>query len=415
MMTEKTLELAAFDVERIRKDFPILQTKVHGKNFIYLDNANTTQKPKSVIDATSEFYSFFNANIHRGNYYYSELATEKFDQSRNKIRDFINARDSKEIIFTRGTTESINLVAYSFGRKFVKAGDEILISAMEHHSNIVPWQILCEEKGAKLRVIPMNDEGELILDDLDSLLNEKTKLVSIVHISNALGTINPVKLIIEKAHQKNIPVLIDGAQSIQHLPTDVQDLDCDFFAFSGHKIFGPTGIGVLYGKEKWLEQMPPFLGGGDMIKNVTLEKTIYNDLPLKFEAGTPNIAGGIVIGASVDYVNSIGLDHIQTYENELFSYASEKMKEVEGIRFIGTAKSKASVISFLLDGAHPYDTGVLLDKLGIAVRTGHHCTQPIMTRFDITGTVRASISFYNIKSEIDALVDGLNKVRKMLV
>lgn len=415
MMTEKTLELAAFDVERIRKDFPILQTKVHGKNFIYLDNANTTQKPKSVIEATTEFYSSFNANIHRGNYYYSELATEKFDQSRNKIRDFINARDSKEIIFTRGTTESINLVAYSFGRKFVKAGDEILISAMEHHSNIVPWQILCEEKGAKLRVIPMNDEGELILDDLDSLLNEKTKLVSIVHISNALGTINPVKLIIEKAHQKNIPVLIDGAQSIQHLPIDVQDLDCDFFAFSGHKIFGPTGIGVLYGKEKWLEQMPPFLGGGDMIKNVTLEKTIYNDLPLKFEAGTPNIAGGIVIGASVDYVNSIGLDHIQTYENELFSYASEKMKEVEGIRFIGTAKSKASVISFLLDGAHPYDTGVLLDKLGIAVRTGHHCTQPIMTRFDITGTVRASISFYNIKSEIDALVDGLNKVRKMLV
>lgn len=415
MMTEKTLELTAFDVERIRKDFPILQTKVHGKNFIYLDNANTTQKPKYVIDATAEFYSSFNANIHRGNYYYSELATEKFDQSRNKIRDFINARDSKEIIFTRGTTESINLVAYSFGRKFVKAGDEILISAMEHHSNIVPWQILCEEKGAKLRVIPMNDEGELILDDLDSLLNEKTKLVSIVHISNALGTINPVKLIIEKAHQKNIPVLVDGAQSIQHLPIDVQDLDCDFFAFSGHKIFGPTGIGVLYGKEKWLEQMPPFLGGGDMIKNVTFEKTIYNELPLKFEAGTPNIAGGIVIGAAVDYVNSIGFEQIQTYENELFSYASEKMKEVEGIRFIGTAKNKASVISFLLDGAHPYDTGVLLDKMGIAVRTGHHCTQPIMTRFDITGTVRASISFYNLKSEIDALVDGLNKVRKMLV
>lgn len=412
-MTTSSIQ-TTLDVEKIRNDFPILHSKVHGKDFVYLDNANTTQKPQSVIDATSAFYSSQNANIHRGNYFYSEQATEKFDQSRNLIRDFIHAKSSKEIIFTRGTTESINLVANSFGKKFVTAGDEILISAMEHHSNIVPWQILCDEKGAALRVIPMNDDGELLLDNLDSLLTEKTKLVSIVYISNALGTVNPVKQIIEKAHEKNIPVLLDAAQAVQHLTIDVQDLDCDFLAFSGHKLFGPTGIGVLYGKENWLEQMPPFMGGGDMIKTVYFEKTTYNDLPLKFEAGTPNIAGGIVLGESIKYVNSIGLESIQSYENELFSYFSDKMSEVANIRVVGTAKNKASVISFLIKGTHPYDIGVLLDKMGIAVRTGHHCTQPIMTRFEIPGTIRASISFYNKKSEIDFLVNSLNKVSKML-
>ena len=407
--------LTTMDVDRIRKDFPILQSKVHGKDFVYLDNANTTQKPLSVIDATAKFYSEQNANIHRGNYFYSEQATEKFDASRNTIRDFINARHSREIIFTRGTTESINLVANSFGRKFVQAGDEVLISAMEHHSNIVPWQLLCEEKGAVLRVIPMNDSGELLLDKLDSLLTEKTKLVSIVYISNALGTINPVQEIIKKAHEKNIPVLLDAAQAIQHLPFDVQKLDCDFLAFSGHKLFGPTGIGVLYGKEKWLDVMPPFMGGGDMIKTVTLEKTTYNELPLKFEAGTPNIAGGIVLGEAIRYVNSVGMENIQVYENELFAYFSKKMQEVNEIQWIGTAKQKTSVISFLIKGTHPYDVGVLLDKMGIAVRTGHHCTQPIMTRFGIPGTIRGSISFYNRKSDIDFLVESLNKVSKMLI
>lgn len=406
--------LTTFDVDKIRKDFPIFQSKVHNKDFVYLDNANTTQKPRSVIEATSQFYSLENANIHRGNYFYSEQATEKFDAARHLVSNFIHAKDSKEIIFTRGTTESINLVAYSFSRKFIKAGDEIVITAMEHHSNIVPWQLVCEDRGAKLRVIPMNDNGELLLDNLENLFTDKTKLLSFTYISNALGTINPVKKLIDFAHSKDVPVLLDVAQAIQHVEINVQELDCDFLAFSGHKIFGPTGIGILYGKEKWLEDMPPFFGGGDMIKTVTFEKTTYNDLPLKFEAGTPNIAGGIVLGEALKYVTSIGIKNIQSYEKELFAYFSEKMKSVEGIRFIGTAKEKTSVISFLINGTHPYDVGVLLDKFGIAVRTGHHCTQPIMTRFDIPGTIRASISFYNKQSEIDYLVDSINRVTTLL-
>lgn len=408
------LSIKPFDINQIRKDFPILSRTVNGRPLIYLDNGATAQKPQAVLDAISHYYTFQNSNIHRGVHRLSQEATDAFEQSRIKVMQFINAEKVHEIIFTKGTTDSINLVASSFGRKFIKEGDEIIISAMEHHSNIVPWQMLCEEKKAKLKIIPFDDNGDLILEEYYKLLNEKTKLVALVHVSNSLGTINPVKEVIEAAHKLNIPVLLDGAQAIQHMRVDVQDLDVDFYCFSGHKLFGPTGIGVLYGKEKWLDQMPPYQGGGEMIKTVSLEKSTYNDLPFKFEAGTPNIEAGIVLGTAIDYVNQVGMDNITNYENELLSYGTQKLLDIKGLRLIGTAKRKASVMSFLTGNLHPYDVGMILDKMGIAVRTGHHCTQPVMERFCIPGTARASLAFYNTKEEIDQLAAGIEKAVQML-
>lgn len=414
-MTTEVLEIAELiDVEKIRKDFPILASTVNGRPLVYLDNAATTQKPWAVIKAIENYYTQLNSNVHRGVHHLSQRATDAFELSRKKLAGFINAGHDYELIFTRGTTESINLVANSYGKHFVQAGDEIIISALEHHSNIVPWQMLCEEKNALLKVIPINHKGELILEAFEAMLNDKVKLVSINYVSNSLGTINPVKEIIELAHERNIPVMLDAAQAVQHLPIDVQDLDVDFLAFSGHKMYGPTGIGVLYGKEKWLNQMPPYQGGGEMIKTVTFEKTTYNDLPFKFEAGTPNIEAAICLGASVDYINSIGLQNILQYENELLEYAKDKLSEVEGIKFVGTAEKKASVVAFSINNLHPYDVGVILDQLGIAVRTGHHCTQPLMDFYCIPGTIRASLSFYNTKQEVDALAEGLKKAVKML-
>ncbi|MEO6546779.1 MAG: cysteine desulfurase [Ferruginibacter sp.] len=415
VMTTEVLEIAELiDVEKIRKDFPILASTVNGRPLVYLDNAATTQKPWAVIKAIENYYTQLNSNVHRGVHHLSQRATDAFELSRKKLAGFINAGHDYELIFTRGTTESINLVANSYGKHFVQAGDEIIISALEHHSNIVPWQMLCEEKNALLKVIPINHKGELILEAFEAMLNDKVKLVSINYVSNSLGTINPVKEIIELAHERNIPVMLDAAQAVQHLPIDVQDLDVDFLAFSGHKMYGPTGIGVLYGKEKWLNQMPPYQGGGEMIKTVTFEKTTYNDLPFKFEAGTPNIEAAICLGASVDYINSIGLQNILQYENELLEYAKDKLSEVEGIKFVGTAEKKASVVAFSINNLHPYDVGVILDQLGIAVRTGHHCTQPLMDFYCIPGTIRASLSFYNTKQEVDALAEGLKKAVKML-
>jgi len=402
-----------FDVQKIREDFPILKTQVRGKNLVYFDNAATTQKPISVIERIQKYYLEENSNVHRGVHYLSELATKEFESARETVRNFINAESIEEIIFTRGTTEAINLVANSFGKTFISEGDEIIISEMEHHSNIVPWQILCEEKKAKLKIIPFDDNGELILDKLENLITERTKLISIVHISNSLGTINPVKKIIEIAHSYAIPVLIDGAQSIMHTKIDVQDLGCDFFVFSGHKIYGPTGIGVLYGKKELLEQMSPYQGGGDMIKSVTFEKTTYNDLPYKFEAGTPNIEGAIGLKAAIDYLNEIGLEQISVYENELLQYATDKLSEIPQLKIIGTAKEKASIISFILENIHPHDVGTILDFEGIAVRTGHHCTQPVMQHFNIPATTRASFSFYNTKEEIDKLFSAIQKVIKV--
>jgi len=402
-----------FDVQKIREDFPILKTQVRGKNLVYFDNAATTQKPISVIERIQKYYLEENSNVHRGVHYLSELATKEFESARETVRNFINAESIEEIIFTRGTTEAINLVANSFGKTFISEGDEIIISEMEHHSNIVPWQILCEEKKAKLKIIPFDDNGELILDELENLITERTKLISIVHISNSLGTINPVKKIIEIAHSYAIPVLIDGAQSIMHSKIDVQDLGCDFFVFSGHKIYGPTGIGVLYGKKEWIDQMMPYQGGGDMIKSVTFEKTIYNDLPYKFEAGTPNIEGAIGLKAAIDYLNEIGLEQISVYENELLQYATDKLSEIPQLKIIGTAKEKASIISFILENIHPHDVGTILDFEGIAVRTGHHCTQPVMQHFNIPATTRASFSFYNTKEEIDKLFSAIQKVIKV--
>jgi cysteine desulfurase/selenocysteine lyase len=402
-----------FDVEKIREDFPILKQRVYGKPLVYLDNAATTQKPRAVIEAIQKYYSEENANVHRGVHFLSEKATQAYEGARSRIRQFINASKDREIIFVRGTTEGINLVVNSYGRQYVQRGDEIIISAMEHHSNIVPWQMLCEEKGAHLRVIPMNDAGELLIDEYEKLLNERTKFVSIVQVSNSLGTINPVRQIIQMAHNYGIPVLIDGAQAVQHIPVDVKDLDCDFYVFSGHKIFGPTGIGVLYGKEKWLEAMPPYQGGGDMILSVTFEKTTYNTLPAKFEAGTPHIEGGIGLGVAIDYVSKIGLNNIAAYEHELLTYATEALSEIEGLRIIGTAKEKASVLSFVLEGVHPHDIGTILDTEGIAIRTGHHCTQPVMQRFGIPATARASLAFYNTKEDIDTLVRGIYKVKEI--
>jgi cysteine desulfurase/selenocysteine lyase len=406
---------ASFDVTRIRRDFPILCQRVHGKPLVYLDNAATTQKPQSVIDALTHYYTTDNSNVHRGLHQLSERATEAYEGAREKVRRFINAGDTREIIFVRGATEGINLVAESYGRRNVGAGDEILITGMEHHSNIVPWQILCEEKGARLRVAPINDAGELLIEDFERLLTAKTKLVSLPHVSNALGTVNPVRRLVEMAHCRNIPVLIDGAQAAPHLKIDVREIDCDFYTFSSHKVFGPTGMGVLYGKESFLDKMPPYQGGGDMILSVTFEKTIYNALPYKFEAGTPHIAGAIGLGAAIDYLEQVGIQAIMAYENELLAYASAKVSAIEGVRMIGTAKEKAGVISFVMGCAHAHDVGTILDQEGVAIRTGHHCAMPTMDRFGVPATARASLAFYNTKDEIDALVHAIHKVREVFV
>jgi cysteine desulfurase/selenocysteine lyase len=403
-----------FDVERIRKDFPLLGERVHGKPLVYLDNAATSQKPLSVIEAERQFYLHGNSNIHRAVHELSERATQAYEGARTKVQKFLGARESSEIVFVRGTTEAINLVAQTFGRQRVAAGDEILISAMEHHSNIVPWQILCEEKGARLRVAPINDRGELILEELLKLLGPRTRLVSVAHISNVLGTVNPVRQIIEAAHRLGIPVLVDGAQAVPHQRLDVRDLDCDFYAFSGHKVYGPTGVGVLYGKARLLEAMPPYQGGGDMISSVTFEKTTYNTPPYKFEAGTPNVAGGVGLGQAMDYLAEIGMDHIAAYEQELLADATRKLSKVPGLTIIGTAREKAAVISFVIEGLHPHDVGTVLDQEGIAVRTGHHCAQPLMDRFKVPATTRASFALYNTRQEVDALVAGLGKVREVL-
>ena len=402
-----------FDVRKIREDFPILKQKMHGKPLVYLDNAATSQKPQAVIDALVQYYTQYNANIHRGVYLLSERSTQAYEDARVKLQRFMNAAESREIIYVRGSTEGINLVAQTWGRQHVGAGDEILITAMEHHSNIVPWQILCEEKGARLRVGPINDRGELIMDEFEKLINDRTRLVSVAHVSNALGTINPVKQIVQMAHAKNIPVLVDGAQAAPHMKVDVQALDCDFYAISGHKVFGPTGIGALYGKAKLLESMPPYQGGGDMILSVTFEKTIYSHIPNKFEAGTPNIAAVIGWGAAIDYLTRIGMENIASYEHALLTYANEAIGQVPGVRLIGTAREKTGVLSFVLDGIHPHDVGTVLDQEGIAVRTGHHCAQPVMERFGVPATVRASLAFYNTKQEINALAAGLEHVKAM--
>jgi len=414
MTAPKTIEKTILDIKKIRADFPILSRKVNGKNLIYFDNGATTQKPKQVIDAISNYYTNQNANIHRGVHTLSQEITVAYENARTTIQKHLNAKHVHEIIFTKGTSDAINLVASSFGKKFISKGDEILISMMEHHSNILPWQQLCEEKGAILKVIPMNEKGELIISEYKRLLTDKTKIVAVTHISNTLGTINPVEELIALAHVKNIPVLIDGAQAIPHVSVDVQLLSADFYVFSAHKVFGPTGVGVLYGKEKWLNEIPPYQVGGGTIKTVTFEKTEYADLPLKFEAGTPHIEGGIGLAAAVDYINEIGLKNIATYEHELLVYATEVLEKIEGVKIIGTAKEKASVISFIVAGLHPFDIGTILDQLGIAVRTGHHCTQPLMQFFGIQGTVRASLAFYNTKEEIDVFIEGLEKAIKML-
>ncbi len=401
-----------FEVNKIREDFPILATQVYGRPLVYLDNAATAQKPRCVVDAEVEEYYTANANVHRGVHYLSEKATDLLEQARETVRGFINAPSVSEIVFTRGTTESINLVASSFG-ELLKEGDEVIVSVMEHHSNIVPWQLLCGRKGVKLRVIPMTDEGMLIQEDYHKLFNEKTRLVSIAHVSNVLGTVNPVKEMIRYAHDRNVPVLVDGAQSVPHFKVDVRELDCDFLAFSGHKIYGPTGIGVLYGKERWLDAMPPYQGGGEMISSVSFEKTLFERLPYKFEAGTPNYVGSHALAVALDYVKAIGMDEIEAYERSLTEYAVSRMSQIEGLRLFGTAPQKDSVVSFLVRDIHHLDMGTLLDRLGIAVRTGHHCAQPVMERMGIEGTVRASFSFYNTREEVDALCNGIGLVSKM--
>ncbi|MDM1527949.1 aminotransferase class V-fold PLP-dependent enzyme [Myroides odoratimimus] len=401
------------DIKEVRKNFPILTQSVNGKPLVYFDNAATAQKPKVVEDAIVKYYETINANIHRGVHTLSQLATDAYEEARKKVQAHVNAKHDYEVLFTAGTTFGINLVASGFG-SLLKEGDEVLISAMEHHSNIVPWQFACERSGATLKVIPMNQDGDLIMEEFDKLLSSNTKIVAVTHISNALGTINPIKEIIAKAHQAGAAVLIDGAQATPHIKPDVQDLDCDFYVFSGHKVCGPTGTGVLYGKEVWLNKLPPYQGGGEMIKTVTFEKTTYACLPHKFEAGTPNIAGGIVLGVALDYLNGIGFDKIAAYEHELLEYGTKRLSEIEGLKIYGTAKEKTSVISFNLEGIHPYDVGVIVDKLGVAVRTGHHCTQPIMDFFGIPGTIRASFAFYNTKEEIDVLVEAVKKAQMML-
>jgi cysteine desulfurase/selenocysteine lyase len=403
-----------YDVQKVRRDFPVLHQKVHGKPLVYLDNAATTQKPLAVIDAISNYYRHDNSNIHRGVHTLSERATEAYEKVRETARKFLNAASTKEIIFVRGTTEAINLVAQTYGRKNMSAGDEVLITALEHHSNIVPWQMLCEEKGAKLRVAPINDQGELLLEDFEKLLNAKTRIVAIAHLSNALGTINPVREIIRMAHARDIPVLVDGAQAAPRLQVDVQALDCDFYAISGHKLYGPTGIGILYGKTKLLEAMPPWQGGGDMIASVTFDKTVYNRLPYKFEAGTPNIADTIGLGAAIDYLNHLGLEEIEQHEADLLAYATKSVGAISGVQIVGTAHEKAGVLSFLMGEIHPHDIGTILDTEGIAIRTGHHCAQPVMQRFGIPATARASFGLYNTREEIDALVAGIRKVQEVM-
>jgi cysteine desulfurase / selenocysteine lyase len=402
------------DITAIRKEFPILNREIKGRPLIYLDNAATTQKPQQVIDAIVHYYTNYNANIHRGIHTLAEEATADFEQTRDVVKTFIGAGSREEIIFTKGTTESINLVAYTWGRKNIRAGDEIIISNMEHHSNIVPWQILCEEKEAILKVIPINDAGELVLDEYEKMLGSKTKLVSIVHVSNALGTVNPVKQMIARAHQVGAVVVVDGAQSAVHLDIDVSEMDCDFFAFSAHKLYGPTGVGVLYGKRELLESMPPFQGGGEMIKEVTFNKTIYNDLPYKFEAGTPNIADVIAFRSAIQFIEFIGKGKIREHEQELLEYAHQELEKIPGLHIIGKAKDKISLVSFIIEKAHPQDIGILLDNRGIAVRTGHHCAQPLMDRFSIPGTTRASFAVYNTKDELDELVNGLKRAVKIL-
>ena len=403
----------AFDVERIRRDFPILERMVRDHRLVYLDNAATTQKPRQVLDALARYYSDGNANIHRGVYTLSGEATAAYDAARVKVQRFLNARASREIIFTRNSTESINLVAHSFGRRHVGPGDEIVITHMEHHSNIVPWQLLCEQVGAQLRVAPIDDSGTLQLDELERLIGPRTKLVSVVHLSNSLGTINPVREIVAMAKRRDVPVLIDGSQAVYHMPVDVQALDCDFYALTGHKLYGPTGIGVLYGREEWLERMPPYQGGGDMIRSVTFEKTTYADLPHKFEAGTPHIAGVVGLGAAIDYLQEVGFEAIAPHEADLLAYGTAALSEVKGLRLIGTAAHKASILAFVMKGAHPHDVGTIVDTEGVAVRTGHHCTQPVMYRFGVPATARASVAMYNTRAEIDALVRALERVREM--
>ncbi|MGC2331159.1 MAG: cysteine desulfurase [Candidatus Acidiferrales bacterium] len=402
-----------FDVERVRADFPILEQKVHGKPLVYFDNAATSQKPRAVIDAISRYYEGTNANIHRAVHHLSEQATEEYEAARQTAQKFINAASPTEIIFVRGTTEGINLVAQTYGRAQIHADDEVVITDMEHHSDIVPWQLLCEDRGAKLRVVPINDRGELILDEFAKLLGPKTKLVGVTHVSNALGSINPIRRIVEMAHSHGVPVLVDGAQAVPHMKVDVQALDCDFYAFSGHKVYGPTGIGVLYGKRALLEAMPPYQGGGDMILSVTFEKTTYNRLPYKFEAGTPDIAGVIGLGAALEYVGGLGIEKIASYEHDLLDYATAAVSSIPGLKIIGTAREKAGVLSFTLENIHPHDIGTILDREGIAIRTGHHCSQPVMKRFGVDSTARASLAMYNTKQEVDTLVRGIEKVKEV--
>jgi cysteine desulfurase / selenocysteine lyase len=402
-----------WDVERIRKDFPALHQQVHGKPLVYLDNAATSQKPQAVIDALIAYYTFDNANVHRGVHLLSERATEAYEGARARIQRHLNAASPREIVFVRQATEAINLVMASYGRRFVGAGDEIVISAIEHHANIVPWQMLCEEKGAQLRVVPIDDRGDLLMEEYARLLGPRTRLVAITEVSNALGTVTPIKDVIRLAHQQDIPVLVDGAQAVPHQPVDVRDLDCDFYVFSGHKAYGPTGIGVLYGKEQWLERMPPFQGGGDMIKSVTFEKTTYNELPYKFEAGTPHIAGAIGLAAGLEYIAGLGLEAIRDYERELLGYGTELLSAIAGVRLIGTARHKAAVLSFVLDGVHAHDLGTILDQQGVAVRAGHHCAMPVMRRFGVPATARASMAFYNTRAELETLAAAIEGAREI--
>lgn len=410
VLTQTAGPASTLDIEKVRRDFPILRREVRGKRLVYLDNAATTQKPQAVIDRIVKYYAEENSNVHRGVHYLSEVATEAYEGARKIVKDFLNARDVKEIVFTRGTTESINLVAQSWGRRNIGAGDEVIISAIEHHSNIVPWQMICDEKGARLRIIPVNDQGELSLDEYEKMLGNRVKLVAIGHISNALGTVNPIRKMTELAHAAGAVVLIDGAQGVPHGVVDVRDIDCDFYAFSGHKVYAPTGVGVLYGKQALLQAMPPWQGGGDMILSVSFEKTTYNSLPYKFEAGTPNIEGVIGLGEALRYISELGVANVAAWEHDLLLYATARLQEIEGLTIIGTAADKASVISFVLEGVHPHDIGTILDQEGIAVRTGHHCAQPLMMRFNVPATGRASFGLYNTREEADLLVEGLHKV-----
>lgn len=410
-----TITKPAFDIKTVRADFPLLGEQMRGKPIVFLDSAASSQKPQQVLDALDYYYKHQNANVHRGVYELSQQATDAYEQGRESARRFLNAASIEEIILVKGTTDGINLVASSFGRKYLREGDEVVISAMEHHSNIVPWQLACEQSGATLKVIPINDKGELLMDEYEKLLTDRTKIVALVHVSNALGTINPVEEVIAKAHERGIPVLLDGAQATPHMKVDVQALDVDFYTFSGHKVFGPTGIGILYGKKKWLEEMPPYQGGGEMIATVSFEKTTYNELPHKFEAGTPDISGAVGLGVALDYIEQIGQENIAAHEQALLESATKQLLEIDGLRIIGTADNKASVISFLIEGTHPYDVGTILDKLGIAVRTGHHCTQPLMERFGIPGTVRASFAAYNNEEDVEQLVAGVKRAARMLL